>query len=131
MRVQGVSAQPEFAHTKLDKKDLFLILATDGVWEWTSSQEAVDIVSQDDDAESVIDTKFRPRKVVSKRAEAERLLGWQACERLTREAYARWELKGEGIADDTTAVVVFFEEPGEEEALAGDDDEERADAYDD
>ena len=60
MRVQGVSAQPEFAHTKLDKKDLFLILATDGVWEWTSSQEAVDIVSQDDDAESVrIDAEFR------------------------------------------------------------------------
>ena len=76
MRVQGVSAQPEFAHTKLDKKDLFLILATDGVWEWTSSQEAVDIVSQDDDAESVrIDTEFRLRKVASKRAEADGCFG--------------------------------------------------------
>ena len=34
----GVSSQPEFTHTQLDKKDEFLILATDGVWEWTSSQ---------------------------------------------------------------------------------------------
>ena len=72
----GVSAQPEFTHTKLDKKDLFLILATDGVWEWTSSQEAVDIVSQDDDAESVrFHAEFWLRKVVSKRVEAERLSG--------------------------------------------------------
>ena len=124
----GVSSQPEFTHTQLDKKDEFLILATDGVWEWTSSQarllsvplslslcplvlclcrcrslslpltvthslsvtltpsqEAVDIVAQGDDAES-------------------------ACEQLVREAYTRWELNGEGIADDTTAIVVFFDE---------------------
>ena len=27
-----------------------------------------------------------------------------------REAYTRWELNGEGIADDTTAIVVFFDE---------------------
>lgn len=88
----GVSSQPEFTHTQLDKKDAFLILATDGVWEWTSSQEAVDLVAQDDDAEA-------------------------ACERLAREAYARWERNGEGIADDTTAIVVFFDEDGSNDAM--------------
>ena len=88
----GVSSQPEFTHTQLDKKDAFMILATDGVWEWTSSQEAVDFVAQDNDAEA-------------------------ACERLAREAYARWERHGEGIADDTTAIVVFF--GGEEEGEGG------------
>ena len=39
-------------------------MLTDGVWEWMSSQEAVDIVGKDDDAEA-------------------------ACERLTRDAYSR------------------------------------------
>ena len=44
-----------------------------------------------------------------------------ACERLTREAYARWEREGAGpgdtIVDDVTAIVVFFgvEEEEEEE----------------
>lgn len=108
----GVSPQPEFTHTKLDKKDGFLILASDGVWEWTSSQEAVDIVAQDDDAES-------------------------ACERLTREAYARWERNGEGIADDTTAIVVFFDEETAEELGGEEGDgnvaalEDADDGYDD
>ena len=79
----GVIAQPECTHTKLDAKDMFLIIATDGVWEWMSSQEAVDAVGKDDDAEA-------------------------ACERLTREAYSRWETEGGGVADDTTAIVIFF-----------------------
>lgn len=106
----GVSSQPEFTHTQLDKKDAFLILATDGVWEWTSSQEAVDIVAQDDDAES-------------------------ACERLARESYARWERNGEGIADDTTAIVVFFDEDdgngGDTEVAAIEDGVGGDDGYDD
>ncbi len=105
----GVSSQPEFTHTQLDKKDAFLILATDGVWEWTSSQEVVDIVAQDDDAES-------------------------ACERLTREAYARWERNGEGIADDTTAIVVFFDEEdgeGGSEVAVLEDGAGGEDGYDD
>jgi serine/threonine protein phosphatase PrpC len=90
----GIVAQPECTHTKLDEKDMFLILATDGVWEWMSSQEAVDCVGKDDDAEA-------------------------ACERLTREAYARWEKEGDGIADDTTAIVIFFNHGGVARTVPG------------
>lgn len=79
----GVTPQPEFTHTKIDAKDRFLIIASDGVWEWLSSQEAVEIVNKEPDAEA-------------------------ACESLTRHAYSMWEKEGGGIADDTTAVVIEF-----------------------
>lgn len=42
----GVFAEPEIEFVEIDSQYSFLILATDGVWEFLSSQRAVDIVSQ-------------------------------------------------------------------------------------
>jgi serine/threonine protein phosphatase PrpC len=41
----GVFAQPELTEVYLSPNDLFVIFATDGVWELISSQEAVKIVA--------------------------------------------------------------------------------------
>lgn len=40
----GVFAVPELTNVRVGPRDAFLIVATDGVWEFMSSQEAVDIV---------------------------------------------------------------------------------------
>jgi len=93
----GVLTQPEFTHTHLDEHDHYLILASDGVWEWLSSQDAVDIVSRC--AEEGSDASV-------------------ACEQLARAAYARWEEEGNGVADDTTAVVVYFVHDDDSELAA-------------
>ncbi len=42
----GVYAEPELTEVQLSHSDQFLIWASDGVWEFITSQEAVDIVSQ-------------------------------------------------------------------------------------
>ena len=42
----GVFAEPELTEVELTSNDKFFIWASDGVWEFITSQEAVDIVSQ-------------------------------------------------------------------------------------
>eukprot|EP00736_Rhodelphis_marinus_P005316 Rmarinus@m.29564 len=80
----GVISDPEIQHTKLDDRDDILILATDGVWEFLPSDEAVDIVAQFSDPQV-------------------------AAEWLVREACSRWEAEGDGICDDITATVVMLQ----------------------
>ena len=61
-----------------------MIVASDGVWEVLSSQEAVDIVKEFDNATT-------------------------ACRKLVREAVVRWaEQEGADYRDDITAIVVFM-----------------------
>lgn len=80
----GVTAKPEVSKTELTAADEFMVIASDGVWEFITSQEAIDIVAKCDN-------------------------GNDACKALYRESLARWQ-KEEEVVDDTTAVVIYFKD---------------------
>lgn len=79
----GVISEPDHSVVELTTQDKFMVLASDGVWEFISSQEAVDIIAQHSTAE-------------------------EACRQLVDEAYQRWLTEEDGLVDDITAVVVRF-----------------------
>lgn len=79
----GVIPNPEiFKRTMDEKNDKFMILASDGVWEFITSQEAVDIVVK---AKS----------------------GEKACKALVDESVYRWQQEEE-VIDDITCAIVYF-----------------------
>lgn len=87
----GVIADPEVRPRALSRSDRFLVLASDGVWEFMSNQEVVDLVASEEES------KGDPQR---------------ACVLLCVEAYRRW-LLNETRTDDITAAVLWFEgEPG-------------------
>lgn len=79
----GVSSEPGCSVVELDKSHQYLILASDGIWEFMSSQEVVDIVSKC----SSVD---------------------EGCRELIEEANERWLVEEDGVVDDVTVVVVKF-----------------------
>ncbi|XP_010486022.1 PREDICTED: probable protein phosphatase 2C 34 isoform X2 [Camelina sativa] len=81
----GLVSVPEVTQRHISIRDQFVILATDGVWDVISNQEAIDIVSSTDD---------RPK----------------AAKRLVQQAVKAWNRKRRGIAmDDISAVCLFFQ----------------------
>jgi len=78
----GVSSRPEIWERDIEADDKFVVLASDGVWEFMSNIEVVNIIakskSQDEAAKNVVE-----------------------------EATRRWK-KEEEVIDDITAVVCFF-----------------------
>lgn len=83
-----VSSLPEVSERKLDSKDRFLVLGSDGVWDQMSSQEAVDIASR------VADPVHAAREI-------------------TNQCRRRWASETEGLlSDDITAVVVRLDHGG-------------------
>lgn len=89
----GVSPVPEVTYTILGPEDSFLVLASDGVWEFMTSQEVVDFVGR----------MRREGKSASDASEA-----------LVREAVRRWR-RNEVVVDDTTAVVMWMAWADEDE----------------
>jgi protein phosphatase PTC2/3 len=80
----GVIAEPEvLTHEVSPEEDRFLLLASDGVWEFISSDEAVAIVHEN------------MRRGVS-----------QACQALIENAAARWRDVEGDYRDDITALVI-------------------------
>ena len=93
----GVSHIPEMKQFTIDEDDKFLILASDGVWEFLSNDEVLDLVvpywHQND------------------------LKG--ACNVVVKESVAAWEREEDSI-DDITVIVVFFKRaygPREEQSI--------------
>ncbi len=83
----GVIACPEVTTYELSEQDEFIILASDGVWEFIDSDEAVDIVVR-----YIKDGAHR------------------ACENLIETAAHRWREYEGDYRDDITAVIVKVQE---------------------
>eukprot|EP00939_MAST-03C_sp_MAST-3C-sp1_P000431 g431.t1 len=77
----GVYAEPEMMELKLNAQHKYLILASDGIWEFITNQEAVDILEKN---------KQTPLR---------------ACHALVQKAYQLW-LQYEVRTDDITVIVV-------------------------
>ncbi|KAK7344258.1 hypothetical protein VNO77_13669 [Canavalia gladiata] len=79
----GLISVPEVTQRNITTRDHFVVLATDGVWDVISNQEAVDIVSSAERTESA--------------------------KRLVECAMHAWKRKRRGIAmDDISAICLFF-----------------------
>ena len=79
----GVIPQPDVTQYKVEEGDKFMIIASDGVWEFIESQEAVEIVHLN----------------IDKGAE-------EACKALIDTATERWKEEEGDYRDDITAIVV-------------------------
>jgi serine/threonine protein phosphatase PrpC len=79
----GVSSLPEVSMVDITPDDLFAIWASDGIWEFISSQKAAEIVSKCKDAP-------------------------EACRVLTDAATQCWAENETDVSDDISCVIVFF-----------------------
>lgn len=77
----GVVSEPEYFTHMLDESDRALVIATDGLWEFMSNEEVMDIVMAQKDPKVAVDL-------------------------LIMEANRRW-MKEEQVIDDTTVIVVY------------------------
>ena len=89
----GVIPEPDIVEHVIRDVDKFMILASDGVWEFISSQEAIDIVNDQ--------LEFGCHA---------------ACEELIQVAAMRWAEEEGDYRDDITAIVVQFPLPLKEKA---------------
>lgn len=71
----------------LSKDDKYIVIASDGVWEFMSN----------DDVSGIVKPFFE-----TKNAE-------KAAEAVVRESYMRWKREEEGIVDDITCIIVFLD----------------------
>lgn len=76
----GVTAEPEVLVFEVQPEDEYLIMASDGVWEFISSQEAVEIV------QSCLEEEEVP----------------EACQELIEEAASRWQEEEGDYRDDVS-----------------------------
>jgi len=82
--IVGVIPTPEVTHFKLTGQEHLIIVASDGLWEFVSSANAVSIAIQCDDAT-------------------------QACDRLVNVSKRLWKQDGSGsYCDDITIIVIFL-----------------------
>ena len=82
----GVISNPEIMEWFLTEEDKFIILATDGVWEYMDSLEVI----------SIIKKHYYSGDIKS------------AAEEIVMTSSAKWKQK-EGVVDDITLILIFFE----------------------
>lgn len=71
----------------MGKEDKYLVLASDGVWEFLQNEDVMNIV-----------TPFFEKRNAEGAAEA-----------LVRESYLRWKQEEDDIIDDITCVIIFLD----------------------
>lgn len=81
----GVINTPEILEMNLVQGDLFIILASDGVWEFVSNEEAAAII-----------LPFYKQNSAEKAAEA-----------IVKESMKRWQREDSSI-DDITCIIIFL-----------------------
>lgn len=81
----GVTSTPDVSYLKVQEDWRFVLICSDGIWEFITSQEAVDIVA-----------RF-PQSDVQKAAES-----------LSSEAWNRWIQEEGDVVDDITVVIMWF-----------------------
>ena len=81
----GVIASPEILEMNLIEGDQFIILASDGVWEFISNEEAANIIMP---------------HYLNNSAE-------KAAEAIIKEAIKRWQEEDTSI-DDITCIIIFL-----------------------
>jgi serine/threonine protein phosphatase PrpC/CRP-like cAMP-binding protein len=79
----GVFAEPEITSVSLNENSKFMVIASDGVWEFITSQGVIDMVAEYKDP-------------------------LDACKRVVNESYHKW-LEEEVRTDDITMIVVHFD----------------------
>lgn len=83
----GITCEPEVSERQINPLDHVLLLCSDGVWEFVTPQEAVDIVLQFPSSKAMV-----------------------AAERLAKEAWDRWiREEGGAVVDDITVVLVYLQ----------------------
>jgi serine/threonine protein phosphatase PrpC len=87
----GIIATPELSEYTLQPSDMFLILATDGIWEFCSDDEIVTLAGE-----------------YWLRGEMDR-----AANRLVDHAKAAWDKARVNVVDDITIVVAVLKHPAE------------------
>ena len=86
--IAGTISIPEIKEHVLCKEDAFIILASDGLFEFISSEEV--------------------GKIVKGYYEKNDIVG--CCEFLYKESYRKWIVEEEDTVDDITIILVFFED---------------------
>lgn len=86
----GASSEPEiYRKPRNESQDKFIIIASDGVWEFITSEEAIRLVI--------------PFWLMNNPT--------LACEELTRVAVNKWRQEENGSIDDITCLVIFLSAP--------------------
>ena len=101
-----VKSTPDIAHIRLDTEDKFVIMASDGLWDFLSDQQAVNIVANCLETLGPIKGKAKAAEILANKALD---VAAQECgmtlEELKRLPPGR---QRRGRHDDTTVVVMFF-----------------------
>lgn len=82
----GVSWEPEVTKYKISTNDRFMIIASDGVWEFLENMEVVDMIKD---------------YYVGNDIEG-------ACDTLMKESLNKWKQEEDENVDDITFILIFF-----------------------
>ena len=82
----GVTHEPEIIQLQLEQRDKFVVIASDGVWEFIQTYEILQLVVP----------YYKEGKLE------------ECCDALMQMAYERWTVEDSTVIDDITFVLIFL-----------------------